>query len=217
MELTKQDIQFIDNYLKKEVKYWDIRLEMIDHLASKLEDNDKNIILDKVFLKEEFGPYWKINQNTKARIKLINNKYRRAFFKGFIGLLKSFKSILIFVFLLIIDAKFYHITSYNIFIEVNILIIFITLIPLFFVFIKNFKITNSSIGFDYIFTYSSFFLLVFYQIVFYLFRKDGIIDVNEKSTIIIFSIFSVFNIFWMYNSYSVLFTTLKKYNRYQNI
>ncbi|MDN3491601.1 hypothetical protein [Winogradskyella bathintestinalis] len=39
MKLTKEDIQFIDNYLENsEVIYVDIRMEMIDHVASDIEN-----------------------------------------------------------------------------------------------------------------------------------------------------------------------------------
>jgi hypothetical protein len=41
MKLSKDQIITIDDYLKENgVKYWDIRLELIDHLASKLEKQD---------------------------------------------------------------------------------------------------------------------------------------------------------------------------------
>jgi hypothetical protein len=37
-KLTKDDIQFIDNYLyNSEVVFTDIRLEMVDHVASEIE------------------------------------------------------------------------------------------------------------------------------------------------------------------------------------
>tara|TARA_R110002033_G_scaffold140581_1_gene179353 strand:- start:288 stop:1007 length:720 start_codon:yes stop_codon:yes gene_type:complete len=43
MKLTKQEIQFIDNYLiKNEVKYWDVRLELLDHIVSAVEDKMTN-------------------------------------------------------------------------------------------------------------------------------------------------------------------------------
>ncbi|WP_179353393.1 hypothetical protein [Winogradskyella vidalii] len=39
MNLTKEEIQFIDNYLiKNEVKYWDVRLELLDHIVSAVEE-----------------------------------------------------------------------------------------------------------------------------------------------------------------------------------
>jgi cation transport ATPase len=38
-KLTKIQLQFIDNYLiKNKVKYWDVRLELIDHIAALVEE-----------------------------------------------------------------------------------------------------------------------------------------------------------------------------------
>lgn len=43
MKLTKPEIQFIDNYLiKNKVKYWDVRLELLDHIVSAVEDKIEN-------------------------------------------------------------------------------------------------------------------------------------------------------------------------------
>ncbi|WP_296315208.1 hypothetical protein [Winogradskyella sp. UBA3174] len=43
MKLSKEEIQFIDNYLiKNEVKYWDVRLELLDHIVSAVEDKIVN-------------------------------------------------------------------------------------------------------------------------------------------------------------------------------
>lgn len=39
MKLSKTQIQYIEDYLiKNEVKYWDVRLELIDHIASAVEE-----------------------------------------------------------------------------------------------------------------------------------------------------------------------------------
>ena len=43
MKLTKDQIQFIDNYLIKiKVKYWDVRLELLDHIVSAVEAKMEN-------------------------------------------------------------------------------------------------------------------------------------------------------------------------------
>ncbi|WP_225035896.1 hypothetical protein [Winogradskyella sp. SM1960] len=43
MKLTKEEIKFIDNYLiKNEVKFWDVRLELLDHIVSAVEDKMAN-------------------------------------------------------------------------------------------------------------------------------------------------------------------------------
>jgi len=53
MKLTKDQIQYIDNYLiKNEVKYWDVRLELLDHIALSVEDhmNINGMTFDKALL-----------------------------------------------------------------------------------------------------------------------------------------------------------------------
>lgn len=42
-QLTKDQIQLIDDYLKKnKVKYWDVRMELLDHVASAIEKEVEN-------------------------------------------------------------------------------------------------------------------------------------------------------------------------------
>jgi hypothetical protein len=43
MKLIKEEIKFIDNYLlKNEVQFWDVRLELLDHIVSAVEDKIAN-------------------------------------------------------------------------------------------------------------------------------------------------------------------------------
>ncbi|WKB82853.1 hypothetical protein QYR09_07395 [Cellulophaga lytica] len=38
MKLTKEEIEFIDDYLiKNKVKYWDVRMELLDHISNEVE------------------------------------------------------------------------------------------------------------------------------------------------------------------------------------
>jgi hypothetical protein len=39
MELTKEQVHYIENRLENEgIKYWDIRIEMLDHVVSDVEN-----------------------------------------------------------------------------------------------------------------------------------------------------------------------------------
>ena len=210
MELTKQDIQKIDKYLEKEIRYWDVRLEMIDHLASRLEDSNEDINIDATFLRETFGLYWKIRKEEKNRIKHINKKYKRLFFEGFIKLLKKPIHIITFAILFLTSIVLYKSTSYKMFFKVE---IFILYIYLFFVFIKmliKHKIIFNSIAFSYIINYIGFFIMVFGQIAYYLFRDSGFVALSEINRVYIFSIIFTLNLFWMYNSYQVLKDTINQ-------
>lgn len=69
MKLTTAELQFIDNYLKNsDVKYFDIRMELADHIASAVEEKMQKENMD---FYEAFKKYMVINKKT-----LLNqNKY----------------------------------------------------------------------------------------------------------------------------------------------
>lgn len=60
MKLTAENIQFIDNYLKNsEVIYYDIRMEMLDHVATAVEQKIQTENLD---FYEAFKSYMAVNK-----------------------------------------------------------------------------------------------------------------------------------------------------------
>ncbi len=60
MKLTKENIQFIDNYLKNsDVIYYDIRMEMLDHVATAVEQKMEAENLD---FYEAFKSYMVVNK-----------------------------------------------------------------------------------------------------------------------------------------------------------
>ena len=49
MKLTKKEIKYIDNYLiKSKVKYWDVRVELLDHIASAVEEKIEKDLLENI-------------------------------------------------------------------------------------------------------------------------------------------------------------------------
>ena len=60
MKLTKEYIQFIDNYLKNsEVVYYDIRMEMLDHVSSAIE---QKMELEHLDFYDAFKEYMVVNK-----------------------------------------------------------------------------------------------------------------------------------------------------------
>lgn len=119
MKLTKEQIQYIDSYLiKNEVKYWDVRLELLDHIALAVEDhmNINGMSFDKALLvtHQAFGNTTKVyaiytgklmkeglyagNQGfkdfEKQKQKDIGKKYTRLHWQGLKQLLVSPKFLL---------------------------------------------------------------------------------------------------------------------------
>lgn len=51
MKLTKEDIQFIDDFLKgKKIKHLDIRVELMDHLATEFEEHSNYVLIEDFLL-----------------------------------------------------------------------------------------------------------------------------------------------------------------------
>jgi magnesium-transporting ATPase (P-type) len=106
MELTKEQIKYIDNRLENEgVKFWDIRIEMLDHIVCDVESklynqNDFKWLVQNSF--EELG--WKgsfenlIIRKRKISAKFFRGKISSEFKKIFISFLSLsiYASILIF-------------------------------------------------------------------------------------------------------------------------
>lgn len=100
MKLSKENIQFIDNYLKNsEVIYYDIRLEMLDHISSAIEHK---IELENIDFYDAFKGYMVVNKKDilKGNKDGKSVSYSKEIFKNFllflikpfmlIGLLVSF-------------------------------------------------------------------------------------------------------------------------------
>jgi uncharacterized protein with PQ loop repeat len=119
MNLTIEEIQFIDNYLvKNKVKYWDVRTELLDHiiLATEAKINNEGISFNEALLEvhEEFGNklghfkspsfeqslYYSnkgFKKFTLEKQKEIGKKYRRLHWKGLQELFLSPKFLLEYV------------------------------------------------------------------------------------------------------------------------
>ena len=116
MKLTKQEIQFIDHYLiKNEVKYWDVRLELLDHIVSAVETKISNdgisfneallevhrgfgnqfvefgVSKDKIFEKGLYQSNIGFKKFIKQKQKEIGRKHRKTYWKTFLPFISSIR------------------------------------------------------------------------------------------------------------------------------
>lgn len=116
MKLTKAEIQFIDNYLiKNEVKFWDVRLELLDHIVSAVEDKMTNegisfnealldvhrgfgnqfiefgVSKDKIFEKGLYQSNAGFKKFTRQKQKELGRKYRKIIWKHLKAKFSTFK------------------------------------------------------------------------------------------------------------------------------
>ena len=109
MELTKKQIQFIDHRLENDgVKYWDIRIEMLDHIVTDVESilKPKNTECQfKEIVQEAFVSMgWKENFNgssfekqNKEGWKNVGKKYRKEYFLEVRNFFKKPKNLFFFL------------------------------------------------------------------------------------------------------------------------
>ena len=97
MKLTPQNVKFIDNYLKNsEVIYYDIRMEMLDHVATAVE---QKMEAENLEFYDAFKSYMVVN---KESLMLQNEKTLKHDFKAIFPFLKfnlNLNSLLIFILL----------------------------------------------------------------------------------------------------------------------
>ena len=96
-KLTKDDIQFIDNYLySSEVVFTDIRLEMVDHVASEIE-----FLMNNGDTREFYYVFKDYMVNNKAFLLKSNKKYYKSsdkkIFKSIFKNIFSIKGIVVFL------------------------------------------------------------------------------------------------------------------------
>jgi len=133
MKLTKEEIKFIDNYLiKNEVKYWDVRLELLDHIVSAVEDKitidgisfneallevhrgfgnqliKGSIPKDKVWTKGLYQSNIGFKKFIRQKQKEIGRKHRIFYRKTFFSFLSSKQFIFEFLALIIVVYSIYQ-------------------------------------------------------------------------------------------------------------
>ncbi|PKV48803.1 hypothetical protein ATE84_0816 [Aquimarina sp. MAR_2010_214] len=147
-KLTKEDIQFIDTYLSNsEIHYEDIRIELIDHVASEIEDKiNQGDTRDFYYIFKDFMVQNKTFLE-KQGSKSFNWKIFRSVTKQFLKNMYSWQVILGSVFCFWIFKNIYsyfHIESVMRLFFPTFLIVMVMFIPLFvfgkkkFSFIGNF-------------------------------------------------------------------------------
>jgi hypothetical protein len=157
MELKKNQIEEIDQTLKKNgIKYWDLRIEMIDHIVSDIEDNAQTNDFEKelTFSLKRIGWLGNFPEINRKGWQNVNRKYRREYHKGFRNFFKKPKNVLIFI---LCSLLFYVISEAISFKSFKSLSFFLFASPLVFAFVffikSLYKKHGRSVNLDYGFMY----------------------------------------------------------------
>ena len=215
MKLTKQDIQKIDNYLKKSIKFWDIRLEMIDHLASKLESTDKSIEINDTLLRKELGTPWDLSHKKLRPIKAqIGKKYKKAVYKSFFTAFTSFKYLPFILITIFIEYVLFRLFKSTTVWTISIITFFIFLAYIFHLTVKNSIIstdknsksfTQSMLNWNMV---SPIFILNIRP----LFEEIGI-QFSKETNILLSLLFLVLSTIWIVEAYKIYAKNIKVHER----
>lgn len=177
MNLSKEQIQFIDNYLKGQgVKFWDVRIELVDHIASKLEEN-KVLILNRTFLIKEFGTSITLANLVDEKLKILNKKYGRLYFKEIINFFKNAKKIAVFGILILMHFLLFKHLPYKSFKIISTILFILPVAVYLILAIKNHFLKEKSIHLEraHFYVIFSFFILnLFFQVL----QPRGIFDAS---------------------------------------
>lgn len=164
MELNKEQIVLINKRLKSGgIKYWDLRLEMIDHIATDLEEN----AISNDFKRElnnslkRIGYYNNLyNLNTQGW-QNVNKYYRKKYIENIKNYFKSPAIILLVILGVIINYFLFDYLPLKTFKLINLSSYIIVSIPFFILTIKLwFKKYGKSIHLDYGIFYFGFALIM---------------------------------------------------------
>jgi hypothetical protein len=231
MKLTKEQIQYIDDYLKHhKVNYWDVRIELLDHIVTTVEAKiDKGISFDDAMIEvhKSFGNSMKRFWNTgveysifaygegykqliQTKRKQINKKYRNLYFKEIYNFLKSAKHLFLIISIFYLNYLLFQNVSYKLFKRINLIVFFL---PMVFFLVYSFRLfitKNKSIHLEYAqlyYTLSFFILNMFLQIA----NPEGLFNAGKEFQIIVIAIIAPLNLIFTYCGYTLYKRTYIKY------
>jgi len=214
MTLTKADIQKIDSHLKKQgISYWDIRLEMTDHIACDMENKEGSYDFENLFRYslEELGWNGNLKHLEYQKLKSINAKFRSAYHRNFLTLFTDVKNIAVIILSIILYYLILQNSSQQLF---NYITILLFLGPIGFITIHyavtSFKLKKSGYVF-YAYFYAIFALFItnlFYQIP----KPGGLVDVSIDTRNIIVFWATIVNVLFTIGGIKIYLKTYKEYN-----
>jgi hypothetical protein len=241
MKLTKEQITYIDDYLKHhKVKYWDIRIELLDHIVTTVEEklaegisfDDAMIEVHKSFGNKmtmfwnsgvEYGifanglGYKRLVEDKKIE---LNNKYRKLFHKEIINFFKSIKKVSILLMLFVLEFLLSRNITSTTFKTVNLILFIIPILVFIGYSYRKYRMKRKSIHMQTSMVHAIYIFLIL-QITFQFINPDGIFKVSEQIQAIILIIIIPVNFVFIYCGFEVYRKAekfyLQVYNQLQSL
>lgn len=211
MKLTPEQIQFIDNhFIENGITYWDIRMEMVDHIASDIEvssiENFQKAL--KIALnKLKWNGNLQHIQN--RRLKSINKKIRKQYFKEFFSIFKNVNTLAFSASAVLVYIYIYSTTNFTFFKGFSLAIFsippIIYLLNFLLMFLKKaYKSANTLYSSFYV-----FFAFLMLQMFVQWFKPDDVFEISQEAQKATLYIITVINTLFTYAGIKVHMRTLK--------
>lgn len=213
MELSKEQIQSIENRLEKNgLKYWDIRIEILDHLVSDIESRLENGESYKSALNNGFFAlhlYGNLEALNRSKLLAINKIVRKQYFKRVQQMLTNPSDLLVICLSFFGYFLLYKFSSLLVFKTTTMLILLIPLIIGLVLYFKEFlqKKKSGYLVYSSFYIFFSFLMLnSFLQFV----RPDGIIPVSKETQLFIWFLITCVNSIFTFAGILIHLKTVKK-------
>lgn len=182
MELTKEQVEKVENYLiKSGVNYWDIRVELLDHLVTHIESRfgeGKNFDRQMEESIALLGLDGDLTQLTKSRLHTINKIARKRFFRSVRASFSSAKSLffmLLFTGIYYLSLLFFNAKTFGI--TTAVLLLIPAVVGL--VFYSSEMLRSKRSGYLIYTSFYIFFPLLLLNVFIQFVKPDGIIPVSS--------------------------------------
>jgi len=232
MKLTPEQVSYIDDYLKHhKVKYWDIRIELLDHIVTTVEEKmEQGISFDDAMIEvhKSFGNSMKMFWNSgieygifangdgykdlvQTKREQINKKYRKLYYGEIKNFFYSVKNSTIILLILYINYFLSGHIDFNMFKTINIVVFVIPIVVFVIYSLRIYLSKNKSIHLEYaLFYYSSSFLIL--NMFLQLSNPDGWFEVSNEFQLIVLVILAPLNLVFSYCGFLLYKRTHKKYS-----
>jgi len=220
MELTKEQIKYIDNQIANYgVQYWDVRIELIDHTVSYVEVNlKKQEDFKKVVHKAFVNLGWKgtFAHLNKQGWKNTNIFYRKIYMNGFLDFFTKIKNLLLFVILFLIYYSISEVLSLKYFVVFSYILFFI---PGLLFFWKSFVVWRKKYGKSVHKQYGLHYLictLLLFQIIMISLGESSLFSIPEEYHKLVLFILIPVHLVFTYSGYQVYKIAIKKVENMKN-
>jgi hypothetical protein len=216
MKLSKSQIQSIDQRLKKNgIKYWDVRIEMVDHLVTDIEERGVTNNFDEELQKALKRANWHydLDEVNTQSWKNTNRLYRKKFFREIWRFLISVKGLTLLLLFVCAHYSLSTVVSHRTFMVVSGAVFFLPILLFLYLAINVWvKKYGRSVHLDYGLNYMTFSFMIL-QIV----PQSIIKNASEDSQRLIWFILLPLYLIMFYAGYKGFQSAYKKVKQMKQI